>query len=143
MAAEARRWPRWLALVVLVPVVALGAILMVLDPAGRIDFFLHRAHYEEVVQTMKARPEGSAGHVDQATFGEMVVTARHEGAGQHTIALRAHDHGHAGTTGYLYSDTLLRRIEGDPDFAAQAPDGPWTLGKQVAPHWWVVSNRLD
>ena len=99
--------------------------------------------YDEIVQTMKARPAGDADHVDEVSFGEMSAAAQRNGAGQYTIAITAFDHGHHGSMGYLFSDTPPTRIAGDPYTDVQAPGRLWTLGKQVAPRWWVITCNLD
>ena len=144
MPAAVKRRVAALVLVALGTMLVAGmSLLLWVQPAGRVDFLLHHDRYETIVQTMKARPPGDAEHVDVLSVGEVSAAARRDGAGQYTIAITAFDRGHLGSMGYLFSDTPPTRVAGDPYSDVQAPGRLWTLGKQVAPHWWVISCHLD
>jgi hypothetical protein len=143
MPPKIKRWARRFGLMALVPMLLCGAWLASLSPAGRVDFFLHRSRYEAIVQTMKQRPPGGAQQIDTTRIDEISVSAQRDGAGQHTVTLTAFDYGHYGKSGYLFSDTQPIRILDDPYSNVRTPDGLWMLGKQVAPHWWVITSNLD
>lgn len=145
MSSDRKRWGRRLAVLALVPVVMMMAFVYVVfvPPVGYLDFFRNRDRYEAIVQHMKARPPGEAGHVDEATFGEVVATGRRDGVGQYAIAIAVYDRGHAGTSGYLYLD---RPIPSGTDDSFPAHEGlgqGWKLLRQVAPHWWAIHDGLD
>lgn len=142
--------PRVKRLMVQVGVVACVAVLASISwilysgVPGRIDFFRHGHLYVDIVQAMKSRPPpADAESIDHLSFGAIEVYSRRDGAGHFEMTLVTTDWGHAGKSGYLFSDQPPTPVEGDPYSNVSAPGDLWMLENQVAPHWWVISNNLQ
>jgi len=109
---------------------------------GRLDFSLHHHRYEKVVDELKARSSHSGEQSGQMAMYGIDAYYKRLSTNHYTITLVTADWGHVGSAGYLYVDQSPVRITGDPYQNVDAPGDLWMCGRQVAPHWWVISCHL-
>ena len=142
--AGKRRHYSWVILAVL----AVGALApfiwnSVWGVPEKSDFQLHHAYYDQIVREAKLfppPPEYKPGHFVK---GSTKVYYARKPTNIYTITLVTADWGHAGKAGYLYCDQVPIPTTGDPYSNVEAPGDLWMLEKQVAPHWWIISNHLQ
>jgi hypothetical protein len=108
---------------------------------GKLDFLLHQSAYIQMVREAKQIPPPGEkpGHFVK---GSTTVYYARTPSNLYTITLVTADWGHIGRAGYLYCDQLPMPVVGDPYSNVDAPGDLWMLEKQIAPHWWVLSNHL-
>ena len=132
----------------MIPVVAVGVLAPLIWGSfwrvpGKFDFQLHRGYYNQIVREAKLLPLPPEYKVGHFVKGSTKVYYARKPTNTYTITLVTADWGHIGMAGYLYCDQVPTLTIGDPYSNVEAPGDLWMLEKQVAPHWWIISNHLQ
>jgi hypothetical protein len=108
---------------------------------GPLDFALHHAHYESIVADVKAR-NAKPGSEGWAGDGRSIQWRRLSSGG-YMVTIITKDWFHAGTYGYLYSDTPPIRTDSEWPRQYEMPGILLFLSGRVAPKWWSAYRNVD
>jgi hypothetical protein len=109
---------------------------------GKVDLFLHRMEYENIVRTIKAQKIVSEERGKTQHINNYKVWGRRSEAGQYTITIQTADWGHLGTGGYIYADTPPTQITNQPHRNIDAPGDLPFIDRRLDHHWWTAYNNL-
>jgi hypothetical protein len=109
---------------------------------GFVDFLFHRSRYQAIVTAVKALPPPPPSTQVSTKIQMLPVSYTRDPAGNYAISITTCDWGHAGCSGYLYSDGPFKPITGDPYTNIHAPGDLWTSSTQITAHWIVITCNL-
>ena len=124
----------WVGLLISVPLLALAASSAPpWPPVAWVELQLHRDHFEAVVQqarTLHLRP----GQQTQMPHGWAACTP----GGGLQVGIITADHGHAGITGFLYSEAPVHE-----NTQLDVPSDLFIVGSPLVARWWIAYNNLQ
>jgi hypothetical protein len=114
---------------------------------GNADFYLNRGKYESIVARSKALPL-APGEQTHTSFDGLGVDIGRNSEGSYTVTITTVDRGHAGASGYVFSDEPLTPHPNAnyPEYSSVENPGdmPFSDTPIVGQggRWWSVYNNL-
>lgn len=95
---------------------------------GKVDFFLYRTEYENIVRIVKTQ-EIASGEISKTQHIDSYrVWGRRSETGQYTITIQTADWGHWGYGGYVYTDR-------------EPPINQSFITGRLDDHWWTYHDN--